>query len=278
MSEKINLRPVLLIAVLLSLIGISPKILKNPASDFTLPIYYFFYIGLTFLSFYAFNRFLWFMMPARSYSLKYALGYLGSFMGLVFFHGLVWSINRDGFIYFFGLKTILPAQILFITAFRAFLLQSAVLLCLFFFKNKEEKMIFQLEIDRLNEYLDTLKSKSNPEKSYKNTLITRFKNQVLPIDISEIAFFHLSEGIVFQHLFSNQKYIQPMSLESLESTLDPQLFFRANRQYLVHRNAVAKIEQIEYRKLKVTLTQPTPEDIVVSKVKAGSFIRWLESK
>lgn len=73
------------------------------------------------------------------------------------------------------------------------------------------------------------------KKEYKDTIITRFKDKVIPIGVSEIAFFHLSNGLVFQYLFSGQKYIQNESLESFEKDLDPTLFYRANRQFLIHK-------------------------------------------
>jgi len=266
---------ILLIAVGLSIIGIIPKFLKNPVVDEQMLILYFLYIGLCFLSFYAINRFLWTSKADLSYWAKFGVGLICSFILLAFVHLLLFNIQPNWIIYFLNLKETSFYSILMITTFRAFIIQSIAFACLFFFKNKAEKIAFQHEIDHLNSYLNDLRNDQMEKKQYKNTIVTRFQDKVIPVDVSEIAFFHLSNGIVFQYLFSGQKYIQNETLESFENDLDPTIFYRANRKFLIHRKAVEKVVQIENRKLKVILIQPSPEDIIISKAKSSVFIRWL---
>lgn len=272
-----NGRRILLITVGLSLIGIAPKIIKNAVVDGQVLLSYFIYIGISFLSFYTINKFLWTSKPGLSYGVKFGLGIVCGFVLMTFAHLLLFNLHPNLINYFLNLKETQFYSILAVTAFRTFIFQGIAFACLFFLKNKEEKMAFQQEIDSLNEYLNDLRKNLVEKKEYKTTIIIRFQDKVIPVDVSEIAFFHLSHGIVFQYLFSNQKYIQNESLERFENDLDPHLFYRANRQFLIHRKAVQKVEQIENRKLKVILTQVSPEDIVISKAKASAFIKWLET-
>lgn len=272
-----NKKRTLLLTFALSVVGIVPKFLKHSGLDFGLLGLYFCYIGLSFLAFYTLNTFLWLSASVSSHWMKYSIGFLGGFVLLACFHLLLVQIQPNWITFFLNRKTIMVGDVLMITGFRAFLLQSIAFAYLFFLEGKAEKTSFKSEIELLNQNLNDLKANQVKETAYKSTVITRFKDQVLPIPVSEIAFFHLSSGIVFQCLFSEQKYTQNVSLESLENDLDPNLFFRANRQFLIHRNAVVKIEQIENRKLKVLLSQPTPEAIVISKVKSTAFIKWLEA-
>ncbi len=268
-----------LIAISLSLIGILPKILKNSIVDWQILTFYFVYIAVTFLSFYAINKFLWNSKHPISYGTKFGIALVCGFVLLTFVHVLLFNIQPNWIVYFLNLKDTRFYGVLTITAFRSFIVQCIAYACLFFFKNQDEKIAFQQEIDSLNHYLDDLRNNRAEEKAkaYRNTIITRFQDKIIPVDIAEIAFFHLSNGIVFQYLFSKQKYIQNETLESFEKDLDPAIFYRANRQFLIHRNAVEKVEQIENRKLKVILTQPSPEDIIISKAKSSTFIKWLEA-
>jgi DNA-binding LytR/AlgR family response regulator len=199
------------------------------------------------------------------------------FVVLTFAHFLLFNIRVNWLIYFLNLKETDYYSIITITSFRTFIIHSIAFAYLFFLKNRDEKIVFQKEIDHLNNYLNDLRNNIHAKKEYKNSIITRFQDKVIPIDVSEIAFFHLSNGIVFQHLFSNRKYSQNETLESFENDLDPSIFYRANRQFLIHRKAVEKVEQIENRKLKVILILPTPEEIVISKAKSSAFIKWLEA-
>ncbi len=267
-------KKILLIAVGLSLIGIVPKILKNSVVDWQFVALYCIYIGISFLSFYTINKFLWTATSTFSYWIKFILGLICGFIFLTFIHLIIFDVQPNLLIFFLNLKEGSFNGIILISVFRTFIIHSIAFACLFFFKNKDEKIAFQQEIDHLNQYLNDLRSKQT--KKYKNVILTRFQAKVIPIEVSEIAFFHLSDGIVFQYLFSKQKYIQNDSLESFENDLDPRIFYRANRQFIVNRNAVEKVEQIENRKLKVILTQSLPEEIVISKAKAAAFIKWLE--
>lgn len=275
--KKIIDKRIVLITIGLSLTGIIPKFLKNSVSDWKLLSVYFSYIALSFLSYYMFNTFLWRYAPQLSYFRKFAAGLVCGFLLLIFMHLLLFHIQPEWGIYFFNLKEANFYNTIFITAFRAFVIQNIAFACLFFLKNKDEKIIFQQEIGHLNQHLTNLQKNQIHKKEYKTTLIVRFQDKVLPVDVSEIAFFHLSGGILFQYLFSNQKYSQNETLESLEHDLDPEVFFRANRQFVIHRKAVKKIEQIENRKLKVILTLTSPEEVIVSKAKSSAFIKWLET-
>ena len=272
-----NRKRILLITFVVSFIGVIPKLLKNSVIDFPVFMLYFFYVGCCFLSFYFINKFLWNSKPLLSYWRKFGSGFVYGFVLLIFVHLLLFNIQPNWIIYFLNLKEVSFNNIITVTAFRTFIIQSIAYTFLYFLKNKEEKIAFQQELDQLNNYLNDLRNSVIDKKEYKNTIITRFQNKVMPIDVSEIAFFHSSNGIVFQHLFSSQKYIQNETLENFENYLDPKKFYRANRQFLIHRKAVKKVEQIENRKLKVILTQPSPEEIVISKAKSSAFIKWLET-
>jgi DNA-binding LytR/AlgR family response regulator len=65
------------------------------------------------------------------------------------------------------------------------------------------------------------------------------------------------------------------SLDSLENELNPNDFFRANRQYLVSSRAIQKIHNYGNQKLKLTIKPLSEEGIIISKLKATSFKNWL---
>ena len=65
-----------------------------------------------------------------------------------------------------------------------------------------------------------------------------------------------------------------ITLEELEKMLGPD-FFRANRQTIIQRNAIKEVTHCHPRKLKISLTFEYHNQILVSKVKSGQFLRWL---
>jgi DNA-binding LytR/AlgR family response regulator len=66
-----------------------------------------------------------------------------------------------------------------------------------------------------------------------------------------------------------------MRLDDIETQLAPHLFFRANRQYIVHVNAIANIRHYFNRKLRLCLVPNTTDEVLVSREKATQFKVWL---
>jgi DNA-binding LytR/AlgR family response regulator len=112
--------------------------------------------------------------------------------------------------------------------------------------------------------------------SYKGTLLVEQRGKIIPLPVNDIAFFYLEITIVKILTHNNQSYYITSSLDDLERQLDPQAFYRANRQFLIHKIAIANIERYFSRKLSVKLKIDTPENIIVSKAKANEFLRWVE--
>lgn len=114
--------------------------------------------------------------------------------------------------------------------------------------------------------------------NYKTALLVNQKEKIIPIQVKEIAFFYLDKTNVTITTLTNQKYFMTSAMDEIEKLLDPKLFYRANRQFLINRNAIANAERYFARKLVAKLSIPTPETIMVSKAKATDFLHWLEGE
>ena len=65
-----------------------------------------------------------------------------------------------------------------------------------------------------------------------------------------------------------------MRVDELADSLDPDRFFRVNRQYLISRNAVQDIDLWFNNRLAINLKVPTEEKILVSKLRVNDFKTW----
>ena len=74
---------------------------------------------------------------------------------------------------------------------------------------------------------------------------------------------------------SGEQYAYNKSLDAILSTLDPHQFFRANKQFVIHRNSVRNIAVWYDSRLLITLNAPTPERLFVSKNRAAEFKQWV---
>ena len=110
---------------------------------------------------------------------------------------------------------------------------------------------------------------------YKSTILVNLREKIIPVPARDIAYFYMEHSVVEVCTLQQQKYFITGSMDELEKTMDPGLFFRANRQFLVGRAAIANAERSFSRKLVVRLSVPTGEPVVVSKAKASEFLHWL---
>ncbi|TWI19157.1 LytR/AlgR family response regulator transcription factor [Sphingobacterium siyangense] len=113
-------------------------------------------------------------------------------------------------------------------------------------------------------------------RRYKSTLLVNQRERIVPVRVKDIAYFWLDNNIVQICTLSHQKYFLVTSMEELETMVDPSLFYRANRQFLINRNAVSDVERFFSRKLAIKMTVESPEVVMVSKPKAVEFLHWLE--
>lgn len=112
-------------------------------------------------------------------------------------------------------------------------------------------------------------------QAYKKTFLVNFQDRLIPINTSDIAFIHTSDEGVFLTNHSAKSYKLQDNLEQLEKQLNPQEFFRANRQFIIHRNGIEDIRHYFNGRLKIKTKPQAQEDIIISKAKATEFKNWL---
>ncbi len=108
-----------------------------------------------------------------------------------------------------------------------------------------------------------------------NFLITQGQHSQLVMQ-NDIAFF-LKEELVFLATMDGKQYVVDYrSLDEIEEIVDPQIFFRANRQHLVHRQIVRGFKSNSNGTLALTLKGSPQPVITVSREKATTFKKWIE--
>jgi len=140
-------------------------------------------------------------------------------------------------------------------------------------KQKEQQGI---DDNQLKGLLGLLK-KTNSTTSYKNSFLVSKRDELIPLKTNEIAYFWIDLGVVKVISKTNQSYIIDSKLEEIEGSLNPNEFYRANRQSIINRDAILNLKQYFNGKLIVNL-QPTPKErIIISKAKASDFKNWINS-
>jgi DNA-binding LytR/AlgR family response regulator len=194
----------------------------------------------------------------------------------------------DGLSFDIFKNTPIHTPVIFCTAFDEYAIRA-------FEANGIDYLLKPVDENRLIQALDKyekLKGVFSPEKNdyekklenlltqfstnYKTTLLIHFQEKIIPVKTADIAFIHYSNGIAAVYTGTNQKYVLSSTLDELDAMLQPDLFFRANRQFIINRQAIVNIEHFFSRRLVVRLIIPTPENIIISKVRSAELLQWIE--
>lgn len=114
-----------------------------------------------------------------------------------------------------------------------------------------------------------------PTKQYKDKILIPVQDKLIPIDLQTVSFFYTTDKSTFIYLKDGTQYPYSRTLEQINATLNPNNFYRANKQFIIARNAVQSITIWFDNRLLITLDTKTPERIYVSKNKASDFKEWM---
>jgi DNA-binding LytR/AlgR family response regulator len=128
----------------------------------------------------------------------------------------------------------------------------------------------------LQNQMETLLQQMKPlQAAYKNRFLIKTGTKLISVPISDIAYFHAADKVVYLYTNKNDKYILDPSLDELIRILDPELFFHLNRQFIVNINSIKTVNAYFNGKLKVEVIPVVNEEILVSREKASEFKKWL---
>ncbi|WP_028667359.1 LytR/AlgR family response regulator transcription factor [Runella zeae] len=113
-------------------------------------------------------------------------------------------------------------------------------------------------------------------RQYKHRFTAHHQRAVVAVVDTRIAYF-VREEVIWLVTTENQRLITDYaSLDEVEDMLDPAQFIRANRQYIVRKDAIESYRTHYMGKIELTLIIPAKEEIVISKDKAAQFRTWFE--
>lgn len=114
------------------------------------------------------------------------------------------------------------------------------------------------------------------QTTYKEKFIVQQRNNWIPVSTTDIACF-IRDNLNYLYTFSGEKYILDFNtLEDIEELIDPKLFYRSNRQSIIHINAIQSVKPHDNQKLTVTLKAPLKLELDVSREKAPAFKKWFD--
>jgi two-component system, LytTR family, response regulator len=134
--------------------------------------------------------------------------------------------------------------------------------------------------DKLKKYFSQnlqtlLESQKQPGTEYKKRFLVKRGVDYISTKTEDIAYFYAAHKLVCMVDNKNQKFILDQSLADIEKQIDPSLFYRVNRKYLVQMNAIKKIKAFPKSKLQLELEPAINDEIIISQENVSAFKEWM---
>lgn len=122
-----------------------------------------------------------------------------------------------------------------------------------------------------------INSLADLKKNYRSRFLVKLGDRLISVETENIAYFTTDEKLTFLVTSENKKYPLDFSLDELDPMLNPQNFFRLNRQYLANIQSIKNISNYFNGKLKILLLPETHREVLVSREKSSAFKEWLNT-
>lgn len=120
-----------------------------------------------------------------------------------------------------------------------------------------------------------VRTMSRQDKYKTHFLIPAKGSKLIPLSVDSIDYFYVLSGVVRAMTKDKESVVIPNTMEELTDLLNPEQFFRINRQYLLTRESIKDIELWFNGRLSMNLKTPVEKErIIVSKARVHDFKEW----
>jgi len=178
----------------------------------------------------------------------------------------------------------IDCPVIFTTAYGKFALDAFKAKSIDYLLKPVKKAALENALQKLNEF----KSIFSPQEpapgtghilqppEYKKRFIFRLGEHIRTLAVENISYCFSENKNTYARSFDGLTYPMDYNLDGLEQILDPQNFFRINRQFIISLKAIAEMKVYTKARVIVKLNPPVKDTPVVSSDRAADFKLWLE--
>ncbi|WP_337966846.1 LytTR family DNA-binding domain-containing protein [uncultured Flavobacterium sp.] len=184
-------------------------------------------------------------------------------------------------------QTLVSCPVIFITAYDSYAVkvfkhftidyllkpyeEEELLEALIKYKNIKETFNTNLIVESLVE----IENQSNIQHHF----LVSHRDKLISINDTAITYFFATGKHMFIYTNSGNSYLYNSNLTDLINKVDPVLFFKINRKYIINRHHIQEIIKHSSQKIELLLNVSIPENepIILSKKEINNFKNWLDS-
>jgi DNA-binding LytR/AlgR family response regulator len=191
---------------------------------------------------------------------------------------------EDGICFEIFEKIKVDIPIIFTTAFDEYTLKAFKQNSIDYLLKPIKKDELKTAIDKYNSIhqkinISTLQKVINDLKlsEYKERFLIKVGEHYKLVDINSINCFFIKDGYSFLNSEGNRNYGIDYSLDKIESLINPKIFFRVSRNFIIRFDAIEKIIAYSSSRLKIEIRGfREAEEIIVSRERVKTFKEWMD--
>jgi len=139
--------------------------------------------------------------------------------------------------------------------------------------NNLKQQFSSLPVYNIENLVNELRAQNN--KHNRNRFLVKQGQRLVSIETTDIAYFFADGRLCYFKTWDKQKYVVDYNMDELETMLNNQQFYRANRGFIICIKAVTQIHNYFNGKLKLDLMPAIDKEVLVSREKATEFKEWM---
>ncbi|MES2381694.1 MAG: LytTR family DNA-binding domain-containing protein [Bacteroidota bacterium] len=179
-------------------------------------------------------------------------------------------------------SVVVKAPIIFTTAYDHYALKAFKLNSIDYLLKPFDKSELKNALDKYHdtkvvskEVLDKLLHEMKNQDTFQKRFMVTSGSKIRSIGIDDIAYFQ-SEGRYVKVILNDEStHLIDYTLDKLETMLDPEYFFRINRQFIIKIQAIKQMTAYTKGRIKIETTPASTEELIVSIDRSADFKNWL---
>jgi len=133
--------------------------------------------------------------------------------------------------------------------------------------------------DSTSNDIDKLLSKLGKQTQvYKNRFMVKVGDHIKSVPVADIRILFAEGRTAYIVTTEGRKFIIDYKLEQLEFLLNPTVFMRVNRSFILNIDTIKDVIVFSNSRLKVIADQEVDREIIISREKVPQFKAWIDGK
>ena len=173
----------------------------------------------------------------------------------------------------------LNVPVIFTTAFDEYSLKAFKVNSIDYLLEELKKAIDKFSLIRQRGFesikIESLLNQLQPKSKLR--FLVKIGEHFRSIQVSNINYFFIKERCSFINVDKGKNYTIDYSLDKIEKMINPAIFFRISRNYIINFNAICDIVAYSSSRLKIYLNNMSDdEEILVSRERVSEFKKWMD--